>query len=301
MLKTMKRDFVAFAKTNPMYLMCSVLYLLLAALMLGANIFGVLLAILFYAASMAIVFTPIGEKLLRMLEHVRKIETKQEKELLLPIFQEVYEQAKQKNPELGDIEMCVVDKIAVNACALGKHTVAVTKGAMQTFSEDQLKALLAHEIAHILNGDTIAALYVWVGNGIFMIFVLITKAIFTAIEFVQEKYRTQGFWRVVTALAKLFLQASIWGVIFMMQAIMAIDSRRNEYRADRYAYDLGYGEELVEAFYLLEKIQLGDNSTVIQKMIASHPRITERIERIETLLDQENEEEAIQSAPLPLN
>lgn len=43
---------------------------------------------------------------------------------------------------------------------------------------------------------------------------------------------------------------------------------------NKYLYD----REMIEALYLLEKISLGDNSSVIQKMIASHPRITKRIE-----------------------
>jgi len=72
-----------------------------------------------------------------------------------------------------------------------------------------------------------------------------------------------------------------------MQMVMAINSRRNEYRADRFAYELGYGEEMVEALYLLEKINLGENSTVIQKMLRSHPRVTKRIERLELKLELE--------------
>jgi Zn-dependent protease with chaperone function len=61
---------------------------------------------------------------------------------------------------------------------------------------------------------------------------------------------------------------------------------------------LGYGEKLLESFYLLEKMKLGDNSAVIQRMTASHPRITTRIERLETLLDQG---EAMQGNPWALS
>ena len=295
---TKKQDFINFAKANPLFMVSSAIYLFLATLIFGWNIYNFALMLLYYIGSLAIVFSSAGEKLLRLLEHVRKLETRQEKEYLLPIFDEVYEQAKLKNPELGRIEMCVVDRLAVNAYALGKHTIAVTKGAMQTFSEDQLKALIAHEIAHILYHDTIASLYAWIGNGIFTIFIVITKAILTAIAFLQEKYRTRGFWVVFMALVKLIFDAVMLVLMFLMQAVIAVNSRKHEYRADLYAHELGYGEELVEAFYLLEKISLGDNSTIIQKMIASHPRITARIEKIETLLDKE---EAIQTAPLPLN
>ena len=299
MLKTMTRDFLNFAQTNPLYLVCSVIYYVLGAFMLaGVHWIGFLFSAVFYAGSLAIVFSPAGEKLLRLLEHVRKLETKQEKEFLQPLFNEVYEQAKRRNPELGHIEMCVVDKIAVNAYALGKHTIAVTKGAMQTFNEEHIKALLAHEIAHILYHDTIASLYIWIAHGAFLGWVLTIKAILTVIDIVQEKYKKQSLGRAVTVLVKLIFEAIIFLFMLLMQIVVAVNSRKNEYRADRYAYDLGYGEELVEAFYLLEKIQLGDNSTIIQRMIRSHPRITARIEQLEILIDSQ---EAIQTAPVPLN
>ena len=230
---------------------------------------------------------------------MRKLETKQEKEYLVPIFNEVYEQAKQRNPELGHIEMCVIDKVAVNAYALGKHTVAVTKGAMKTFSEDQLKALIAHEIAHILHHDTIASLYLWIGNSTFLMWIFLVKGILSIADLLQEKNKKKSMGQAVAILVKIIFEVMMFLLLFLMQAVAAINSRKNEYRADRYAYNLGYGEELVEAFYLLEKIQLGDNSTVIQRMLKSHPRITARIEQIEILLD--GEEEAVQTAPIPLN
>lgn len=161
----------------------------------------------------------------------------------------------------------------------------------------QLKALLAHEIAHIQYHDTIASIYVWLGNSAFMGFVFLVKGILSFVDFLlKEKKKNIG--QFVAVLVKIIFEAILFLLTFLLKAVVAINSRKNEYRADRYAYDLGYGEELVEAFYLLEKIHLGDNSTVIQRMIASHPRITARIERLETLLDNE---EAIQTAPLPLN
>ena len=74
-----------------------------------------LIALLSYIITLFVVFTPLGEKLLRFFEYVRKIETKQEKAYLLPIFEDVYTQAKENNPKLGHIELCIVDTMTVNA------------------------------------------------------------------------------------------------------------------------------------------------------------------------------------------
>jgi len=296
------QDFVKFVKTNPLYLLCSVAYYILASYILGGVFSSFMIALFAYVISLFIAFTPLGEKLLRFFEHVRKIETKQEKEYLLPLFHEVYTRAKEQNPKLGHIQLCVIDKMSVNACALGKHTIAVTKGAMESFSPDELKAIMAHEIAHILYGDTMARLYMAVGNGIYTVFVMISMAFIFIAEWIEILYNKSKSsfspaWVFIT-LIKFLFTLILLAIQFLMQMVMSFSSRRCEFRADSYAYELGYGEKLVQAFYLMEKIQLGDNRTVIQKMIASHPRITSRIERLENLLEEET---AMQSLPLPLN
>ena len=295
-------DFVKFVKTNPQYLLCSILYYVLASFILGGAITSFLIALLSYVISLFIAFTSLGEKLLRFFEHVRRIETKQEKAYLLPLFQEVYTQAKENNPELGHLELCIIDKMTVNACALGKHTIAVTKGAIETFSEDELKALMAHEIAHILYGDAMARLYMSVGNGLFTVFVLATQLFIFIAEWIEKivnksKNSFSLAW-IFIAILKFLFTLMLLAVQFLMKTVKSFSSRRSEFRADRYAYDLGYGTKLIEAFYLLEKMQLGANATAIQKMTADHPRITARIERLETLLDQES---PMQSEPIPLS
>ena len=42
----------------------------------------------------------------------------------------------------------------VNAFAIGRNTIAVTMGAIETFSSDELKGIIAHEFGHLSNGDT---------------------------------------------------------------------------------------------------------------------------------------------------
>ena len=300
--KTIGQDLFKFVKTNPQYLLCSVLYYLIAAYFLGGVFVSFVVALLAYVISLFIAFTPLGEKLLRFFEHVRKIETKQEKAYLLPLFQEVYMRAKEQNPKLGHLELCVIDRMIVNACALGKHTIAVTKGAIEAFSEEELKAMMAHEIAHILYGDTIARLYMTVGNGIFTVFVLISQAIIFIAEWIEilstKSKSSFSFAWVFITLIKLLFTLMLLVAQFLMRVVMSFSSRKSEFRADLYAYELGYGQKLVEGLYLMEKLQLSTNATVIQKMTANHPRITSRIERLETLLDQEN---AMQSVLMPLN
>ena len=57
--------------------------------------------------------------------------------------------------------VCVIDSAAPNAFATGRDpshsAVAVTTGIMRTLSRDELAGVLAHELAHIKNRDTLIA------------------------------------------------------------------------------------------------------------------------------------------------
>jgi len=236
--------------------------------------------------SFFIAFTTFGELILRLLEGIRSIETNKEYDYLFPIFEEVYEEAKKKHPDLEDIEMCIIDKMTVNACSLGKYTVAVSKGAIATFSEDELKAIIAHEIAHIANYDAMARVYITVGNGFFT-FVLIMLRLFSFIvRTVQDVAEVSKPAKFFVNVISFLVEAIILIILFLAQATTSIGSRKNEYRADKFAYELGYGNEMLSALYLLEEIQLGDNSNLIQKMVANHPRITKRIYELEEVMEE---------------
>lgn len=279
-----RKDLANTYKHNRTCLICSIVYLVMATLCFGWNAESLIINFLVYCVTITIALSPLGEKLFRRLQGVRNLETNKEKESLLPVFQEVYAQVKQKNPQLGNIDICIMDKVHVNACAMGKHTIAVTKGAMRTFTEDQLKGILAHEFSHILHYDTVATLYNVIGNGLFSIAILIINSFISLIDKVSEKlnYKTGKF---ICSIFLFILRIFVFAFTFIMKIILSSNSRRNEYRADHCAYVLGYGEELTDALYLLEQMHLNDNSNLTQKLMASHPRITARIEQLEALIE----------------
>lgn len=273
-----------FWKNNPIYLLCSLFYYIISSLLLGGTAISFLIVFVVYAVSLIIGFSPLGEKFLRLLNRVRPLETKRETEYLQPLFEEVYERAKEKYKKLRKIEICVIDNMTVNAMAIGRRTIAVTKGAMQTFTEDELKAVIGHEIAHLVHGDTMATMYTIIGNGILSVFVLIARLFLLLLDWVQSIFTgKRSIFSALMLLIRLYFEFSIWFLNFGLQVILAINSRKNEFKADMFSYAMGYDSDMIEALYLLEKISLGDNSTIIQKMIASHPRITLRIKHLEEL------------------
>jgi len=243
----------------------------------GWKIWAFIFFAIVYVLSLGIAFSPLGEKLMRLFNHVRRLETAQEKQYLRPLFQEVYGKAKSNHPSLPVIDIYIIDSMLVNACAMGSHTIAVTKGAVHTFSEDELKAILAHEIAHILNMNTIALIYTMVGNGIFTLLILTVKLVCWLLG------RLNIFQKAVSVVEKLF-DGVVFVFLFLMQIAMAVSDRRAERRADEYAITLSYGDDMVAALYLLEKITLKGEGSIIERLLTGHPRVTSRIENLEIRL-----------------
>jgi Zn-dependent protease with chaperone function len=180
-----KSAFDVFIKKKPMYFVCSLIYLLLV--IIGSTFITIKLSevlmvitwtviILFFVLSQCIVFSQFTEKMLRMFNNVRRLETADEKEVLRPLFNEVYEKAIAENPELDDydIDIYVIDSMAINACAIGTKTVAVTKGMLK-IEPQMIKAVIAHELAHIAYMDTVAKNYSLIGNGIISLNILVVK------------------------------------------------------------------------------------------------------------------------------
>ncbi len=278
-----------FWSKKPVYFLISVIYYIISSMLIGGTLKCFLIVLAVYIISLIFCFSCLGEKFLRMLYRVRPIETRQERDFLQPLFDDVYEQAKTRKKKLHNIEVCIIDDMSVNAVALGRRTIAVTKGAMQTFTEDELKAVMAHEIAHIVYGDTIAVMYSVIGNGILSLFVMAVRCIFVIIETVKyDPNRKKGGSWALLMLFRVLFEFFVWNCNLGLQLILSANSRKSELRADKFAYDIGYDTEMIEALYFLEKISLGDNSSVIQKMTSSHPRITLRIKMLEEL--EQNQE-----------
>lgn len=127
-----------------------------------------LYAILIYGISITIALSPIGEIILRTLEGATPVLIQEDREYLLPLFQEVYEQVKKENPEISrEINLYITKSMTVNAFAAGRKTIAVTRGAIKALDKEQLKGLLAHEFGHMVHNDTKALLITLVGNGFF--------------------------------------------------------------------------------------------------------------------------------------
>lgn len=270
-------------KSNWIYVIFFGLYFLIAVLAFISVPHGFWIVLAVYVVSITIAISPIGENLLRFMNGVRRISTLQEKEYIYPLFDEVYNRAKETTPNLSDdIEIFMTDEMHVNAYAFGRNTVVVTRGLIQTMDEEQIMGILAHEFGHIVHGHTLMLLVSLIGNGIFSIFILIARMFMFFFELMLHGMDNGGgFGKFMAKMSHIMFEWSLIWVMYFVTAMLAINSRKHEYQADAYALDIGFGEGLLNGLYIFQRMDMGRRTKIIERITSSHPHIAYRIERLE--------------------
>jgi len=241
------------------------------------------LNLIMYGISLLVAFSPLGEWILSNINKARKPKTKEEIDYLLPLFDEVYSNALTLSPSLSrNMKLKIIDDISINAFAFGKHTIAVTSGSLETLSEGELRGVISHEFGHIANGDTKALLLSTVGNGVFSVVFIVFRLIFKILIFTLALTNTGAYLIPKIMLYILNGIEYIWN--YIGQVILSINSRSNEFKADEFAFKSGYGSDLLEALYLIKKINMNKAVPFKEKIRATHPHITDRIGNLEYLI-----------------
>ena len=165
--------------------------------------------------------------------------------------------------------------------------VAVSMGLLQRFNKDEVRAVLAHEIGHVANGDMITlSLVQGVMNTFVMFFARIIGAVIDKAVFKNDRGHGIGYFMVVMVLqVVLGILASIIVMWF---------SRWREFRADAAGANLAGRTSMIGALQKLQQEtqahvenQMPDTLTAFgissgwkqhaTKLFMSHPPLEERI------------------------
>lgn len=224
--------------------------------------------------------TPFAISIMLKIYGARKPATHEELTYLNEIFEEVYGEVKEQYPNVSkNISYYVEDNMEVNAFALG-NTVTITTGAIKTLNDSELKGVIGHEFGHIVHGDTLLSSFLLLGNGVFLTIFLIIKIFHVSIilfdVLTSESMGLSKLFGVVTNLLLTFM-------LFVVNSILLINERANEFKADRFSYDLGYGDGLLKTLYLFFNLEV-HKMTILEKIKSSHPQTADRIRELETLL-----------------
>lgn len=247
----------------------------------------ILITIIIYIICIRLALSRYGEKILRYIKGAYEIETKDDKEQLLPIFEEVHQEAFKYFPYgRYNVNLYIAESISVEAYAVGKRTIVVTRGAVDTFTEEELKGILAHEFGHILNGDSKVLLVHMVGNSFFLLTMFCYRKISKALKYLSD-YLIGSIWGLFALVTKWLVDYMVFVCTLFGDVIVAMNSRKNEFRADDFAYTLGYGEELKNALIVLKKFSVHGKVSLPERLKAKHPHTGARIKRLEYFLENE--------------
>lgn len=156
---------------------------------------------------------------------------------------------------------------------------------LKTLNEDETVAVLAHELGHWKMGHLTVDMILGQLNN------LVTYLMLYLIMGNQEVYATFGFYDeqpVIVGLA--FIHSMMVPVNTLMSFLLKWSSRRNEFAADKYAVELGYGQHLRMALIEMHKDNLGnmDPDPWYSFFNYSHPRLVERLGALEAVQQEMN-------------
>ena len=164
--------------------------------------------------------------------------------------------------------------------------VAVSTGLLQGMKQDEIEAVLAHEISHVANGDMVTLTLVQGVVNTFVIF--LSRVIGHFVDRVilrNESGHGLGYFGAVIA-AQLLL-----GILASM--IVMWVSRLREFRADAGSAEINGKQPMISALARLEQGRPGELPEALQafgisgsgkqkmmRLFMSHPPIAERIEAL---------------------
>jgi heat shock protein HtpX len=181
---------------------------------------------------------------------------------------------------------------APNAFATGAFKnsalVAVSTGLLQTMTEEEVEAVLGHEVAHVANGDMVTMTLLQGVMNTFVVF--LSRVVGTIVD--RVVFRTERGFGPGYLITVIVCQI-VFGLL--AQIIVAWFSRRREFRADRGSAEyLGAPRPMINALARLGGMQPGALPESVKAMgindrpgwmalFSTHPPIERRIAALQSL------------------
>ena len=242
--------------------------------------------VLLYFAALVVVLIP-GLEFLQvwLIGRGTRSPTAEEQAVLEPAFQEVLSRLGRGSKRRYRLR--VIDDDNLNAAAGGGSLVMVTTRALHTLPDDQLRAVLAHELGHHAGLHPLVSLAQgWMYLPIGIVAWLATRLHNLLAWLTGREMRMSLYLFVMGAALFLRLMLFILGLVLRLANLILVSfGRRAEYRADDMGVALGYGQSLEQALRTIEDAELAHPEhsgagSWLTNLESTHPPTAKRIERI---------------------
>lgn len=193
---------------------------------------------------------------------------------------------------IGMPDVAIYDSPDMNAFATGMNRnnalVAVSTGLLQTMEQDEVEAVLAHEVSHIANGDMVTLTLI---QGVVNTFVIVLARVIG--QFVDRAvFKNQGGYGIGYYVTSIIAEL-VLGILASM--IVMWFSRYREFHADAGSARLASTDKMIAALQRLQMAHTGElpdqlaafgihdskNTSLIQYLFMSHPPLDERIQALQ--------------------
>lgn len=157
-----------------------------------------------------------------------------------------------------------------------KRRIVLYDTLMDQLTTDEIVAVLAHEMGHYRHGDTIKQMLLSMATIVIYLFVF---SLFVDNAALSEALGGQ---RVSFALAIVAFGLLLSPINYILSPLSNAYTRRCEYRADRFAADMGMSQPLISGLKKLTAESLGNLTPhpLVVKITYSHPTLEQRITRL---------------------
>ncbi len=190
---------------------------------------------------------------------------------------------------IGMPEVAIYQDPTPNAFATGmrknKALIAVSTGLMESMTQDEVEAVLAHEVSHVSNGDMVTMALIQGVVNTFVIFLSrIIGHVVDRVVFKTQRGHGPAYW-ITSIVAQVIL--SILASIIVMWF-----SRKREFRADAGAAKLVGPGKMIAALQRLDSkpahalpdglnaLGISGSKARFGKLFMTHPTIDSRIEAL---------------------
>jgi len=212
-----------------------------------------------------------------------------ERDLLQTVYRLSQKAGLPKMPEVG-----VYGSPEVNAFATGpsksRALIAVSAGLLEKMDESAVEGVLAHEVAHVANGDMVTMTLI---QGVVNTFVMFFARIAAwAVSHAFAGDRDEGENSSPSPMIH-FVAVIVFEILFSLLGtiVVAYFSRRREFRADSGGATLGGKEKMVHALESLKRnveavetehaslasLKINGKSPGLMALFATHPDLDDRI------------------------
>ncbi len=255
----------------------------------GLNLTGLLIISAAFGMGGSLISLAMSKWLAKKSMGVQLIEnpTNQQEQWLVSIVELQAREAGIGMPEVG-----IFNSPQPNAFATGmsknSSLVAVSTGLLSNMTQDEVEAVLGHEVSHIANGDMVTlTLIQGVVNTFVIFFSRIIGHLIDRVIFKIERGHGPGYW-----IGVIFVQMIL---SVLASTIVMWFSRRREFKADAGGAYLAGREKMISALLRLQQASnpeplpdemaafgiSGGKADGFKKLFMSHPPLEERIAALE--------------------